>query len=127
MASSLSYERGCIRSVFFTHGVSAELVGLVMSAPIWFGASLPLVRISFSRVGMTKASVFPEPVMASTTTPLCCMNNGIVADWRLLKRHEIPSRLSHLKHTHTHDVRGIGRGDQVPASAVAAGDQGGTG
>ena len=51
---------------------------------VW--TSLPLVRISFFRVGMTKVSVFPEPVIASTTTALCCMNDGIVAAWRLLKK-----------------------------------------
>ena len=34
VASSRSYERECIRSVLFTHGASADLVGLIMSAPI---------------------------------------------------------------------------------------------
>ena len=58
---------------------SADLVGLIMSAPIWLGPSLRSLRISFSRIGITKASVFPEPVTASTTTSLFCMNSGIVA------------------------------------------------
>ena len=106
VASSLGYGKACVRSVFFTHVSSADLVGLIISAPIWFGPSLPLLRINFSRTGTTKASVFPEPVTASTTTSLCCMNNGIVAAWtgvicawpiasitsRLSRRFEIPSR-----------------------------------
>ena len=84
VASSLSYERKHVRSgKVIVRGVvaSADLVGLMMSAPIWFGPSLRSLRISFSRIGITKASVFPEPVTASTTTSLCCMNNGIVAAW----------------------------------------------
>ena len=58
VASPLSYEREHIRFVLFTYAVSADLVGLIMSAPIWLGPGLPLLRISFSRIGMTKASVF---------------------------------------------------------------------
>jgi len=52
-----------------------------MSAPIWFGPRCRSLRISFSRIGTTKASVFPDPVTASTTASLCCVNNGIVAAW----------------------------------------------
>ena len=112
---------------------SADLVGLMMSAPIWFGPSLRSLRISFSKIGITKARVFPEPVTASTTTSLCCMNNGIVAAWtgviwvwpiasmtsRLRERGKIQPSLSLSKYTHTHDVRGMGREDQLPARAVA--------
>ena len=134
VASSLSYERKYVRSgEFLFTEVASDLVGLTMSAPIWFGPSLRSLRISFSRTGITKASVFPEPVTASTTTSLCCMNNGIVAAWtgviwawpiafmtsRLQNRHEISSSWSLLKRTHTHDVRGTGSEDQVPARAVA--------
>ena len=84
VASSLSYKRKCVRSGKVSVAevaASADLVGLIMSAPIWFGPSLRSLRMSFSRIGITKASVFPEPVTASTTTSLCCMNNGIVAAW----------------------------------------------
>ena len=58
VASSLSNERNYIRSLFFTQAASPDLVGPIMSAPIWFGPSLPLLRISFSRIEMTRASVF---------------------------------------------------------------------
>jgi len=112
---------------------SADLVGLIMSAPIWFGPNRRSLRISFSRIGTTKASVFPDPVTASTTTSLCCTNNGIVAAWtgviwewpiafitsRLRKRREISPSWPLLMHTHTHEVRGTGREDHVPARAVA--------
>ena len=84
VASSLGYERKRVRSdgVSSVEAVAnADLVGLIMSAPIWFGPSLRPLRISFSRIGITKASVFPEPVTASTTTSLCCINSGIVAAW----------------------------------------------
>ncbi len=37
--------------------------------------------MSFSRMGITKARVLPEPVTASTTTSLFCMNNGMVDAW----------------------------------------------
>ena len=59
VASSLNYEREYIRSVLFTRAASADLrVGQLMSAPIWFEPSLLLLRISFPRIEMTKASVF---------------------------------------------------------------------
>ena len=134
VASSLGYGTTYVRSVFFTRVTGANLVGLIISAPIWFGPNLPLLRISFSRTGTTKASVFPEPVTASTTTSLCCMNNGIVAAWtgvicvwpiapitsRLSRRFEMSSGWSRPKRTHIHGVRGMGREGQVPARAAAA-------
>jgi len=38
---------------------------------------------------------------------------------RLEKRREVPSSRSLSGNTHTHEVRGTGREDQVPARAVA--------
>ena len=62
--------------------VSADLlVELIMRAQIWFGPSLRSFRTSFSGVGITKVSVFLDPVTASATTSLCRMESGIVAAW----------------------------------------------
>ena len=60
---------------------SADIVELIMNAPIWFGPSLRSLRISLSRTGIMKVGVFPELVTASTTASLCYMNNGIAAAW----------------------------------------------
>lgn len=57
---------------------STNLVGLITIAPISPCLSLVSRRISRSRIGMTKARVFPEPVTASTTTSLCFMKRGMV-------------------------------------------------
>ena len=80
-ANSLGYGKACVRSVPLTRVAGADLVGLIISEPSWFGSSLPLLHINFFRTGTTKASVSPEPVKTSTTMSLCCMNNGIVAAW----------------------------------------------
>ena len=72
VASSLSYEREHIRSVLFTHAASANLVGLIMSALIWFGPSPPSPD-QFLQERLSRASDgFHHNV-------LCCMNNGVVA------------------------------------------------
>ena len=60
---------------------SADLMGLIMNAPIWFGPNLRSLRISFSRIGITKLGVFPGSVIASTTTSSCYVNNGIATAW----------------------------------------------
>ena len=58
--------------------VEGHLVGLMIKALISFCLNLvPLLMIR-SRVGITNAKVFPEPVTASTTTSLFCMNRGMV-------------------------------------------------
>lgn len=44
--------------------VASSRVGEMMTAPISFFPSPFSRRSSFSRIGMTKASVFPEPVTA---------------------------------------------------------------
>jgi len=104
-----------------------------MNAPIRLGPNRRSLRISFSRIGITKVSAFPEPVRTSTTTSLCCVDNDIVAAWtgviwewpiasmtpRLQERREISPSWPLLMHTHTHKVRGTGREDHVPARAVA--------
>ena len=81
IASSLIYERKCVRSggVLSAVVTGTDLMELIISAPIWFGPSFYSLCISFSRNGIMKVTVFLEPMTASTTTSLCCMNNGIVA------------------------------------------------
>lgn len=54
------------------------LVGEMMMAPIWCFFMGDSSRKSLSTTGIKKASVFPLPVTASTTTSLCAMNRGIV-------------------------------------------------
>jgi hypothetical protein len=60
---------------------STDLVGLIMSAPIWFGSNLRSLRISFSRIGITKLGVIPGTVIASTMASSCYVNNGVAAAW----------------------------------------------
>lgn len=50
-----------------------------MMTPIWLRLSSVSLRRIISTAGTTKASVFPEPVTASTHTSLFVRNNGIVA------------------------------------------------
>lgn len=56
----------------------AHLVGLMISAPTSSLFNLVSRRIRRSKMGITNANVFPEPVTASTTTSLCFMKRGIV-------------------------------------------------
>ena len=79
MISSLSYERECIRSVLFTHAASADLVGLITSAPIRFGPSLPLLHISFSRDDEGKCLSRASDTFHHNVLMLC--EHGIVAVW----------------------------------------------
>lgn len=69
-------------------------------APISFFANFRSLRMSFSRIGTTKARVFPEPVTASTTTSLCRMKSGIVDAWtgviRVCPMEWITSKLSRV-------------------------------
>ena len=55
----------------------AHLVGLITNAPTSFLFSFVSRRSSFSRIGMTKARVFPDPVTASTTTSLWPIKRGM--------------------------------------------------
>ena len=57
---------------------SSYLVGLIIKAPTSFLLNRHSLLIKRSSIGTTKASVFPEPVTASTTTSLCCIKRGIV-------------------------------------------------
>ncbi len=56
----------------------AYRVGLITRAPTSFFRSLDSLRMSFSSTGRTNARVLPDPVTASTTTSLFCMNSGMV-------------------------------------------------
>ena len=58
--------------------VANSRVGLITKAPISFFRNLVLLRTSFSKIGITKARVLPEPVTASTTTSLCFIKRGMV-------------------------------------------------
>ena len=60
------------------HSQLAHLVGLMISAPTSSLFNLVSRRIRRSKVGITNANVFPDPVTASTTTSLCFMKRGIV-------------------------------------------------
>jgi hypothetical protein len=105
----------------------------MISAPISSFFSLVSRRIRRSRMGITKANVFPEPVTASTTTSLCFIKRGIVEAWTgvicvwpidcitsKLCGHISPDREGEKANTHIHDVKGVGREVQRPAKAVEA-------
>ena len=79
LSCKLSFEVGLESDIERVESSSQTYrVGLMTSAPTSFLLSLVSLLIRRSRMGMTKASVFPEPVTASTTTSLCCINSGIV-------------------------------------------------
>lgn len=56
-----------------------HLVGVRIIAPIWLRLSSVSLRRIISTTGTTNASVFPEPVTASTQTSLFVRKSGIVA------------------------------------------------
>lgn len=64
-----------------------SLVGEIISAPIsnFFRGSGLASRIS--RMGMMNASVFPEPVTASTQTSFFWRNNGIQAAYKQVRKN----------------------------------------
>lgn len=112
----------------------AHLVGLMISAPTSSLFNLVSRRIRRSKMGITNANVFPEPVTASTTTSLCFMKRGIVDAWTGVicvwpidcitsnlqgecYSSEVGGELQ-LGETYTQEVRGVGSEFQEPANAV---------
>lgn len=78
--------------------VASSRVGDIMSAPNSLLARGSDLRDSFSRIGMTNASVLPDPVTASTTTSLFCIKSGITLDCTgAIDAKPMTERVSRLK------------------------------
>ena len=112
--------------------VANSRVGLITKAPISFFRNLVLLRTSFSKIGITKARVLPEPVTASTTTSLCFIKRGMVEACtgvicacpidsitsRLQVLFRPPSDQGSTSHTYIHGVKDSGSVVQEPAKAL---------